>query len=409
MNMDEYSAKRRWQTALREATWVFGLSRLMLVLITLVSIFIIPKYVDIYRHTLTLDPYFRRTSYSLSTLFHSWLRWDAKPYLNISYLGYKHTPDVAFFPLYPLAQHFVGLLLGGYFRGSFYLAGILLANIFFYFALVLLYRLLAEDFDRATARRSLIYLTFAPYALFFFAGYSESLFVLLCIAVFLLLRRGKPLDWWLAGFCGFLAALTRSAGMFLAIPFLVAYVQRFWTASEHKQHTWRERLNALVPIALLPAGALAYMLYLYYTKGDPFIFKIEEEAIWSRYFTLLWQTFAMVIEANVCQPSFTYLLGNLYTTTFTIIPLVALALGWKHLPLHYSLFALALVIFNLSFPGYTTQPLFSQPRFLLVIFPITVIFAIWGKRPRFNQTFLALSLAFFVINTILFVGNFWVA
>ncbi len=185
MNMDEYSAKRRWQTALREATWVFGLSRLMLVLITLVSIFIIPKYVDIYRHTLTLDPYFRRTSYSLSTLFHSWLRWDAKPYLNIS------------------------------------------------------------------ARRSLIYLTFAPYALFFFAGYSESLFVLLCIAVFLLLRRGKPLDWWLAGFCGFLAALTRSAGMFLAIPFLVAYVQRFWTASEHKQHTWRERLNALVPIALL--------------------------------------------------------------------------------------------------------------------------------------------------------------
>jgi len=316
---------------------------------------------------------------------------------------------VAFFPLYPLAQHFAGLLLGGSFSSSYYLAGLLLANIFFFFALVLLYRLLAEDFDPATARRSLIYFTFAPYALFFFAGYSESLFVLLCIAFFLLLRRGKRLDWWQAGLLGFLATLTRSTGLILVIPFIVMYVQRFWSPSERACHTWQQKLNALVPVALIPTGVLVYMLYLYYIKGNPFIFKIEEEAIWSRHFALPWQTFGMVIEATFNEPSFAFLLEHLLTTTFTIIPLVALALGWKHLPLHYSLFALALVVFDLSFPGYTSQPLFSQPRFLLVIFPIIVIFAIWGKRPRLNQLFLAFSLTFFVMNTILFVGNIWVA
>jgi len=316
---------------------------------------------------------------------------------------------VAFFPLWPMIQHFGGLLLGGFFPSSFYLSGLLLANISFYFALVFLYRLVAEDFDPATARRSLIYFIFAPYALFFFAGYSESLFVLLCIAVFLLLRRGKPLDWWLAGFLGFLATLTRSTGLLLVIPFIGMYIQRFWTASERTKHTRQQKLNAFVPIVLIPAGVLAYMLYLYYTKGDPFIFKIEEEAIWYRHFALPWQTFSMVMEASFNQPSFAYLLGHLYTTTFTIIPLVVLALGWKHLSLPYSLFALALMAFDLSFPGYTILPLASQPRYMMSIFPITAIFALWGKRPRFNQYFLAFSLAFFVMNVVLFVGNIWVA
>lgn len=409
MSKNEHTSINGLRVALREAAWIFGLSRLMLVLITIVSIFFAPQFVEQYRHNLTTEAYYKYTPYSLSTLFYSWLRWDAKPYLNISYFGYKHTPDVAFFPLWPLIQHYGGLSLGGFFPGSFYLAGLLLANICFYFALVLLYQLLAEDFDPATARRSLMYFTFAPYALFFFAGYSESLFVLLCITVFLLLRRGKPLDWWLAGFLGFIATLTRSMGLFLVVPFLVMYVQRFWSPSERTRHTWQQKLNALLPVALIPAGVLAYMLYLYYTKGNPFIYKVEEDAIWYRHFSLPWHTFRMVIEASFSQPSSAYLLEHLLTTTFTIIPLVVLALGWKHLPLHYSLFALALVVFDLSFPGYTVQPLFSQPRFLLVIFPITLIFAIWGKRPRLNQCLLAFSLAFFVLNTILFVGNFWVA
>lgn len=408
MSRDAYTGMHRWRTALKEAAWVFGLSRLLIMILTIVGIFIIPQFVELYRHSLTIDSHYKYAPFS-STFFYSWLHWDVKPYLNISFYGYKHTPDVAFFPLYPLVQHFGGLLLGGYFPSSFYLAGLLLANIFFFFALVLLYRLLAEDFDPATARRSLIYFTFAPYALFFFAGYSESLFLLLCVASFLLLRRGKPLDWWLAGLLGFLATLTRSTGLLLAFPFLIVYAQRFWTASERTRHSWGEKLNALIPIVLIPAGILVYMLYLYHTKGDPFIFKIEEDAVWFRRFTLPWQTFSMAVEAIFIQPSFADLLGYLLSTLFTIIPLVALAWGWKYLPLHYAIFALALVIFNLSFPGYTIQPLASQPRYMMSIFPITAIFALWGKRPRFNQYFLAFSLVFFVMNVVLFVGNIWVA
>src|SRR5436305_8043664 len=116
-------------------------------------------------------------------------------YANISRQGYKHTPDGAFFPLWPLIQHFGGLFLGSIWPGSYYLASLLIANVCFYIALVLFYCLLAKDFESRLDRRALIYLAFGPFALFYFAGYSESLFLLFCIACFLLFRRCNPLDW----------------------------------------------------------------------------------------------------------------------------------------------------------------------------------------------------------------------
>src|SRR5260370_35013274 len=88
-------------------------------------------------------------------------------------------PERAFFPFWPLIEHFGGLLLGGFFPGSYYAAGLLPANFCFYFALVLLYCLLAEDFEPTLASRALFYFALGPYALFFFSGYKEALFLLL--------------------------------------------------------------------------------------------------------------------------------------------------------------------------------------------------------------------------------------
>ena len=150
---------------------------------------------------------------SFDPCFTAWYRWDAVAYVNIAHHGYTYLPDTAFFPLWPLLEHFVGILLGNSFPNSYYFAGLIIANFCFYFVLVLLYRLLAVDFESDTARRALFYIAFSPYAIFFFLGYTESIFLLLSLGIFLLLRRGKPLDWWLAGSLGFLAMLTRSSGM----------------------------------------------------------------------------------------------------------------------------------------------------------------------------------------------------
>ena len=61
------------------------------------------------------------------------------------------------------------------------------------------------------------------------------------------------------------------------------------------------------------------------------------------------------------------------------------------------IFAVALAAFSLSFPQ-TSETLASQPRYIMSIFPLIVIYALWGKRPRFDQAFIAFSLPLLAIN-----------
>src|SRR5947209_3914400 len=386
-----------FRTALKEALWVFVFSRLTILVISYLCV-VLFNFLDC-THGINPNP-----------CLLAWYHWDDAAYVHIAYQGYIHTPDVAFFPLWPLLIHFGGLLLGGQIPLSYYLAGILLSNICFYFALTLLYWLLCEYFEPSLAKRALFYLAFYPYALFFFAGYTESLFVLLCVAFFLLLQRGKSLDWWFAGGIGCLAALTRSTGILLCIPFLIMYARRFWLPAVRNQYGWFQRVSALAPIVLIPAAVLAYLIYLSYTKGNPFIISTEEATVWNRHFVWIWTTLHKMQKFFFASPAFSLdFAKNLLDLAFTTFPIVALIVGWKRLPLHYCLFALAAIIFSISFPLGSVNPLASQPRYMMSIFPLIVVFALWGKRPRFDQLFIALGPPLLAFNTILYISHSWVA
>jgi hypothetical protein len=384
------------RTAWKEAALVFVFSRFMIILISYTSTVMLPS--------IGLKTSINCTPNITPCLF-AWYHYDAQAYVRIAHQGYSWTQDIAFFPLLPLLEHAGAFLLGGSYPGTYYLAGLLIANSCFYLALVLLYCLLSKDFDPTLAKRGLFYFAFSPYALFFFVGYTESLFVLLSIAIFVLLRREKLKDWWLAGFLGFLAVLTRSSGIILVIPFLIMYVQRFWRQREQDQKGWLYKLSALAPVILIPAGIVAYMLYLGYTKGNPLLLISAENNGWHRHFSLPWNGIGAAIGIIFTQPP---QLQNLLDLSFTLIPLGALIIGWRHIPLDYRYFALGLAIFSLSFPQ-NVEPLASQPRYLMILFPVTAIFALWGKRTRFDRCFIVLSLSFLAINTILFINHYWVA
>ena len=390
-----------FRTALKEAAQVFAFSRLTILLVSYISVVLIP----LNGHSTPVGCIIG--IHSNSCLF-MWNRFDVGAYVQIAHQGYASTRDVAYFPFWPLLVRFGGLLLGGIFPFSYYLAGLLLANICFYFALVLLYCLLSEDFEPSLAKRTLFYLAFYPYALFFFIGYTESLFLMLCVAVFLFLRRGKTLDWWLAGGIGALATLTRSTGVLLSIPFLFMYIRHFWIPAERQKHSWQQKVNALVPIVLMPAAVLAYMIYLYYTKGNPFIIQSEEAAVWHRQFAWIWVTYGLTLKVLLTYPLFSVdVVKDLLDLVFTTLPIVALVLGWKRLPLHYSLYALAVIVFSISFPAGTINPMASMPRYIMTIFPLVVVFALWGKYQRFDQFFIALGPPLLAVNTILFVSHYW--
>ncbi|WP_126628475.1 hypothetical protein [Dictyobacter alpinus] len=91
-----------------------------------------------------------------------------------------------------------------------------------------------------------------------------------------------------------------------------------------------------------------------------------------------------------------------------LIPIVTLIIGWKRIPLHYSLFAVILILFATIYPMGTANALTSVPRFMTVVFPVTIIFASI-KWPRFDHIYLALTLPIFALNVLLFLNHYWVA
>jgi hypothetical protein len=386
-------AKAAGKSAWREAAYPFLLSRGLIVFLTYVA----TAYLPLSGQTIPQDPASRLLA---------WYHWDAAAYIRVAQQGYSISADAAFFPLWPALMHTLGGLFGAT-PVAYYWAALLLANACFYGVLVLLYHLLSGDFTPATARRVMYYLAFYPYALFFFAGYTESLFLLLCLAVFVLVRRDDTRSWWLAGGAGFLAALTRPTGIVLVIPLVVIAVQRFWLSDQqaHRLPWWR-KLLALAPAALVPAGIGTYMLYLGVSKGNPLLFSVVELANWHRYSTFPGTGIILAVQAigSSAVPAL-----NVLDLIFTLLPLGILAAGWKHLPPRYTIFAVCFALLTLSLPVAGPEPLASAPRYLMVIFPVFVIAALWGAHPRVDRLVMAVSPALLAVNVALFVSHYWVA
>jgi Gpi18-like mannosyltransferase len=373
------------KTAWLDAAWIFLLSRLVIFFVTFIADLRIPPE-------------------NLNNFWFSWMHWDVFSYIGVAQNGYSLVEDTVFFPLWPLLIHGTGALFGAS-PTAYYIAGFLLTNLFFYLALVIFYHLLNKDFDSTVARNSLFYLTFSPYAIFFFLGYTESLSLFLYLAAFLCLQYSR---YWLAGLCGFLAALTHSQGVLLVIPFAIVMLQRFWLPD--REHTnWRQKLRACFPLLLIPLGVLVFMLYLWFTKGSPLLFSIQEAQFWHRHLTFPLWSMTLNIQAIFHAPNTSFQFMNVLDLLCVCVPLVILVLGWKRLPLQYALFALATILLNISYPQGVLEPLSAVPRYMLLVFPVFVILGKWGKNPRLDRVITVCLLTLFVMNILLFVKHAWIA
>jgi hypothetical protein len=392
------------RTAWKEASWIFLLSRLTIVVFSYLGV----TFLHVHDPGTLASSYIvlETCSSHLNCFLLSWWRWDAIHYVEIAYLGYAHHVSLsAFFPLFPLLIRALGTLFGGSIMAD-YATGILLANVCFYGVLVLFYHLVSKDYGHTVARYALIYLAFNPYGIFFFVGYTESLSLLLSLAAFIFLRRGRVLDWWLAGLCGCLAALTRPTGIILLVPFLVLFVQRFGIRTIFTRRDWWQKLNAMLAMALVPAGLLIYVGYLWITFGDPWVFHLEEVAIWQRYTAFPW---VGPFDAIKTIKSGRFLnRQDITDLAFTFAPLAVLIVGWKRLPLDYSLFSAAMALFVLCQPC-QFEPLMSVPRYLLIIFSIIVILSLWSKHNHITWQLMIPFILLFIANIMQLTIYNWVA
>jgi hypothetical protein len=389
-------------------------------------------------------------------------RWDASWYLVIAHYGYR--PDLghftssraAFFPLYPL-----GLRTLAWLGTPAVLAGVLLSVLALGFALYGIHRLTtlelspggrlvtARPSSGETARLAVLLTAFAPMAFYFSAVYSESLYLALSVGVFWFARQGR---WAWVGVLGGLACATRSTGLVLALPALMLYLygprqdrpgdrpgERSGAGTPHALGgTWAHAsLRALRPryrlrrdvlwLGLLPVGLGLYLGYLAISGGDG-LSPFRAQQVWGRHFAGpylgIWDgltaAFDGVRQLASLQRHHVYFTSaagdplvsawhNLVLLGFLLAALPAVVGVMRRLPGAYGAYVLAALALPLSYPV-SAQPLMSLPRFLVVLFPLTIWFASWlAARPRAQTAALAASALLMALFTAQFATWHWVA
>lgn len=404
----------------REVTLIFVLSRIVIALATIIAIAFFSRFSQLFFVPDLVVAHYQ--AHDLWGYLYAWWRWDAVYLTNIAAYGYQNNEGYrAFLPLSPFLQRIIGDVLclivqprSAFSREAlFYFAGVILANACTYITMLLCYLLVKKENGTQAARLTLLFLAVFPYSMFLFAGYTEPLFLLLAVAVFFFLQRNL---WWPAAFCAALLMLTRVAGALIVIPFLVLYIQRFWPQWRERVFPWRTMIRGALPVVIIPLGLGVYMLYLYHTWHDPFIFQTAEAA-WNRHAAVpgygLYLDLKALTTINHLWPDLRY--SDIMDAVFSIGPLAALLIGWKRLPLYYWLFSLAMVIFSMSTYGISadvmsSNPAHSYPRFIMVAFPLFLLYAQWSERQPVIRVLLVLCfLILQVVNIALFVTGHWVA
>jgi hypothetical protein len=332
---------------------------------------------------------------STNPLLAVWGRWDAVHYLDIARDGYYGT-DMAFFPLYPLLIRFVGAFIG-----NELLAGMIVSNVAFFFGLLFCYKLVEHLYDRAVAYRTVFYISIFPTAVFFSTVYTESLFFALTVASFFYIREHK---WVTAGVLGGLAALTRVEGVLLIVPYAIEAFTPFDMELLRRRFTnTSSAIRILAGAALIPLGLASYMAWLWVLRGDPLYFS-HVQAHWHRHlawpYASIWHSIHTIATERVAST----VSGQVIELGFTALMIAVFFAGFRYLrPSLWAYMALSILV------PMSTSSLMSMPRFALVLFPMFVILALWGKRPLVNSAILAFSLPLLGLFTVLFADWYWVA
>lgn len=330
----------------------------------------------------------------------SWNHWDAANYVRIAQFGYQTPFDVAFFPLFPLLIKVIAYVLGH--RGYFFI-GTVISNGALLGTLFVLYQLAVEVGGEEVAQRTLLYLCIFPTAFFFFAPYNESLFLFLTASTFLALRRQR---WWLAGLFGLLAALTRSPGILLVIPYIV----ELWMTRESITASRQNILLRILPVLFIPLGTALYSLYCWHISGNPLDF-VAVQSHWGRHTTWPWLgLWSSLYEIFWNQPfgSFNEV-HNVLDLSATLAFIALAIVGKKKIRASYSIWIGILLFYILLSPSITqTDPLESNQRFVLEMFPAFITLAMLGiKHPRLHQALLLVFPALLATLSILFIMYRW--
>jgi len=301
-------------------------------------------------------------------------RWDAGWYVGIAADGYRFDPtlppdypqNIAFFPAFPMTVRFVAPLFG---RHTLW-TGVLVSIVAFYLALAYMLRLARSELGDGEPAVTAVWLLAAyPFAVFFSAPYTESLFLVTLLGAVYHFRRNEMVK---SACWGVVCGLTRPNGAFLSIVLGLMAVAPMWDRARWRPMVpppagWASIGKRLLAAAAPGFGMLVFSAYIWSLTGNPFKWAAQNVA-WGR----VYRSLDLVLTDRVVFIANNGLYSYVTTQTIDLFYLLAvlLALGaiwpvYRRFGLPYAVFILITVL-----PPMAAGGLLSMGRVTSILFPV---------------------------------------
>lgn len=360
----------------KETLAVFGVSFAFRMIVLIVSVFAIFLVKDV--------------EFSLSEFLNSYLQWDANNYYRIAKGGYSyHTENgmfttLAFFPLYPWLLRVVNI-----FTGNLVVSGILTSCLLYSGGCAYMYKLISCDYGKQTAIRAIVYISVFPHSLFFGVMMNESMLFFTMAATLYYIRCH---DWVKTGIFGALAALSRMAGILLAIPAAVEWLEHYKIIEKLKNKSYTQICSLFfkkgIWIFLMLLGTGVYLFCNYKTTGEWFKFLEYQKEIWNNGAIYFGNGISIMANKAITDTSFTKFAIWLPEIVSVIFVIAMLIYGLRSTPSMYTAFLLVYIIINTGF----AWPI-SIARYMCCALPAFVTLSDFSQRHKWTEPIITASMA----------------
>ena len=304
-----------------------------------------------------------------------WFRFDTSWYVGIAEHGYHWgvpaSANTNFLPLYPLLIRAVQPLT----LGSPWIAAWLVSNVAALVAIVLVWRWAAARWGTGVGVRAVLLTTVFPFSFFLVTPYTESLFLALAVAAFVLAEE----DRWRSATCmAALCTITRPVGIAVVIGLAVMAVERR-----------NMRAAIMAPLGLVPL--IVFAAYLGIAFGHPLGFLTYHSAGWVSPHAGVWSTLGSQFHTQLSP-------WDRVDAVLAAVFLISIPLVWKRIGPGYAAFSLVALVLPL------VHGLVSMERYVTVVFPVIASWSLWRSRWIQSSLFAVSMLGLCLATTLFLTG-----
>lgn len=331
------------------------------------------------------------TTFALSDFLSNWNRWDAPHYIEIASNGYAdHVENgqhlfLVFFPLYPWLLKVVHVFIA-----DWELACLALSSLSYAVGCCFFYATVSEEYNKSIAYKSIVLLSVFPFAFFFGAMMTESLFFCtMAMGLYFI----KKHNWIAVGIVGIFCSLCRIQGVLImgvaGVEFLLTYPVITMYREKRMKEFFKMVFTKGIFLLLTPIGNLIYFYINYKVEGNPFQFTIYQSEHWYHDTTYFTNALDEIGEKITNADTTNSAIMSIWLPELLLFVLVVVLLiyGLKRHPLKYTAYLLVytLICYSVTF-------LISGGRYMSCAFPLFIIAGeILDRHPKVYQWIVALS------------------